>query len=521
MDRRIVAGLFVIALLLAACGPAPAPDMSPLPEATKETPGTPLAAAALTGTEWILSGLQGDTPLEDAAPTVVFYPDSYMEGSAGCNSFGSDYTISGQTFQAAEIHQTRFECEAPPGIMDQDRAFLEALAQIATYQATEEQLTFQDAAGEMILTFARKRAAAVDAALVDTTWVLISLEGEDLLEGSHIELSLDKAGFGGFAGCNRYGGEYEAADEGQLILAEIAVTAMDCPTPEGIVAQETRYLQALHRATTYRLDGDQLALLDDEGERLLRYQEQEAYGGAPSVLMGPTWRLVSMNGQVPTGDQPITLTFHDDEWGSGRAACRDYAFTYQAEDGNLDFGLMAMLGEVCGDEALLAQESEYTTILGWTARYQLEGERLALYTTRGETLIYEPLPVEAQPALEGTTWRLLAFLQPNPLTDDPVPNLLPAGPLPGTEITAIFQEGSVQGSAGCNSYQAGYTRDGGNLTVERPAPTKKLCQMPEGVMAQEQHYLERLEAVTEIDLYGYQLWLALEDGQALIYRRDG
>jgi heat shock protein HslJ len=442
-----------------------------------------------------------------------------MQGTAGCNSFGSDYTSNGQTFQVTEIHQTRFECKAPPGIMDQDRAFLAALAQIAAYQATEEQLTFQDAADETILIFARKRPPVVDSALVDTTWIVISLEGEDLIEGSHIELSLEQEGFGGFAGCNRYGGEYEAADEGKLILAEMAVTAMDCPTPEGIVEQETRYIQALRSATSYRLEGERLALFDDQGERVLLYRGQEAYGGDPSALIGPTWRLVSMDGQVPTGDQPSTLTFHDDEWGSGRAACRDYVVTYQAEDGNLGFGMMAMLGAACGDEALSAQEGEYTTILGWTARYRLEGERLALYTTRGETLIYEPLPVEAQPALEGTTWWLVAFLQPNSLADDPAPNLLLADTLPGTEITAIFQEGSVQGSAGCNSYQAGYTRDGEKLTVERAARTKKLCQMPEGVMEQEQRYLEKVEAATEINVYGHQLWLAMEDGQALIYRR--
>ena len=44
-----------------------------------------------------------------------------------------------------------------------------------------------------------------------------------------------------------------------------------------------------------------------------------------------------------------------------------------------------------------------------------------------------------------------------------------ASPLAGTQLTAQFADGSLNGSAGCNTYNATYTVDGDSLSISLPA----------------------------------------------------
>jgi len=504
------AGALVVLLLVAwtvACAP---PAMAPAPTA----PGEHIV---LDGTEWLLTSLEGTSPLEGATITLAFYPEAYMEGSAGCNSYGTDYTLTGTEFQLAEIHKTNSECTEPPGIVQQEAAYFEALSRVAAYWATSDRLEFHDASGKTILAYARKLPPVVDPALQGTGWVLDRLRGQPLLPATYIQLSLDRDGFGGFAGCNHYGGEYEAAAQGLLDFAEFAITAMDCPTPEGVVDQEQAYVEALRGARAYRLEGDQLLIQDGNGETILVYRQQATFAGDPADLPGTVWQLVSMDGQVPTGDSAITLAFHDERRASGHAGCRDYLALYESADGNLTFHYMAMLGALCPSDALLEQEGAYTTMLGWTAHHHLVDGRLELATSRGETLIFEPLPPEAQIELEGPVRTLLAFVEPNPYDEGPAPNPLPFDVQAGTEITAIFEGGTLRGSGGCNDYGAAYALNGASLAFEAVTFTEMACLDPAGVMEQERRYFAFLQSVTRYYLYANQLWLETGDGRALVF----
>jgi len=62
-----------------------------------------------------------------------------------------------------------------------------------------------------------------------------------------------------------------------------------------------------------------------------------------------------------------------------------------------------------------------------------------------------------------------------------------------TNITLIFEDGKVYGSAGCNNYGGSYTSSpGGNFTLSEAELTAMLCTEPTGVMEQEQRYLQAL-----------------------------
>ena len=107
--------------------------------------------------------------------------------------------------------------------------------------------------------------------LVGTEWVLTSLKGESLIEGTEIPLYFEAAFLGGSMTCNGYGGgpdsgKYIATKEGTLTISQLAVTVQLCSEPKGIMEQEKAYIEALHNAATYRTIEDRLEIADAAGD---------------------------------------------------------------------------------------------------------------------------------------------------------------------------------------------------------------------------------------------------------------
>ena len=230
----------------------------------------------LDRTEWALASLDGNGLVNGSAITLAFVPGSYLQGNAGCNFYGVDYIVGGHRFQVPEIHRTQDMCEAPD-IMQQEAAFFAALSKVAAYRATEERLEFDDAQGRTTLAFARVHPPSTGTVLPGTRWVLTSLRGQPPLPGTHVNLEFGKQSFGGFTGCNDYGGgpdsgKYAATDAGVLQLFEFAVTAVGCPGD--ILAQEKAYLEALASAASYRLSNRRLEIQNAARETILIYAQR-------------------------------------------------------------------------------------------------------------------------------------------------------------------------------------------------------------------------------------------------------
>ena len=69
----------------------------------------------------------------------------------------------------------------------------------------------------------------------------------------------------------------------------------------------------------------------------------------------------------------------------------------------------------------------------------------------------------------------------------------------GTQITLRFGEGSLEGSAGCNTYGGSYTATEDSLRLSDLYWTEMGCMEPEGILEQEMAYLNALNTV---DGYG-------------------
>ena len=92
-----------------------------------------------------------------------------------------------------------------------------------------------------------------------------------------------------------------------------------------------------------------------------------------------------------------------------------------------------------------------------------------------------------------------------------------ASVISGTEITATFDaDGTLSGSAGCNSYRATYTADRGRVEVAQPAGTEKACASPDGIMEQESAYLAALPIAVRYVIAGRSLELLTAAGSLVV-----
>jgi heat shock protein HslJ len=111
-----------------------------------------------------------------------------------------------------------------------------------------------------------------DAALENTAWELEFLSGNDVLPGTTITLQFSDQEVSGSAGCNQYGGAFEAKGK-DLGIAGVFSTEMAC-LGEGIMEQEAQYLGVLGAAARYQVSGDRLEIFDGAGTQILVFIEQ-------------------------------------------------------------------------------------------------------------------------------------------------------------------------------------------------------------------------------------------------------
>jgi heat shock protein HslJ len=370
------------------------------------------------------------------------------------------------------------------------------------------------------------KTAATGAALAvheGSEWVLNSLRGERLLEGTRITLNFGKDGFDGVAGCNNYGGGYSIDDGGRFSPTEVFLTAIACSAPEGAMEQEKEYIQALGSARNYRQADGLLELADDGGETVLVFRGKEAFDTDPGALVGTSWRLVSVDGEGLSADAVFGLVFYSASIMDRQTGCRDYLATYQASGDNLNVLFEAMFDTACGSEGYedLGQEGPFLDVTAPKADLRLVEGRLEVHGERGAVLVFEPQGDQVHLDLEGTTWSLLATIGPNPYVEEPEPWPMADGLLLGTTIDLALEGGTVQGSAGCNSYGGAFVHAGSSLSIDGLHATERACLDPAGIMEEEAHYLELLAAVSSYQIYGDRLWLETGDGQALFFWASG
>jgi len=229
------------------------------------------SSQALTDSLWMLSELNGQAPLPDTAITAEFGDDGKVSGSSGCNSYTTTYSVSGKKISFGEqVALTMMACPNP--VMEQERAYMEALSAAATFEVVEDELTLYDADGNAIARF-----GAISQALEGSSWEVI---GYNNGKGGVVSVIIDTeitANFGedgqltGNASCNNYFASYETEGE-EITIGPAGSTMMACQEPEGIMEQEQQYLAALETAATYTITGLAMEMRTSEGALVANFQ---------------------------------------------------------------------------------------------------------------------------------------------------------------------------------------------------------------------------------------------------------
>jgi heat shock protein HslJ len=114
--------------------------------------------APLVGTTWkLVSVHDGASALVSALSgteiTALFGDDGTVSGSAGCNNYTASYQTDQEALTFGPAATTRKACAAPEGVMEQESAYLAALASTATYRIEGDGLELLDAEGTRMATF--------------------------------------------------------------------------------------------------------------------------------------------------------------------------------------------------------------------------------------------------------------------------------------------------------------------------------------------------------------------------------
>lgn len=221
----------------------------------------------------------------------------------------------------------------------------------------------------------------------------------------------------------------------------------------------------------------------------------------PSAIEGPTWRLVQLGEQdrkaLAAVPRAVTARFQAGRV-DGFSGCNQYAGPYTIVGDHIRLGGLAGTMMACA-EPIMAVETAFKNAFIGSLAYAIADGRLTLAADSGATLVFEEEP---PPTLEGDTWEVTGFNDGRQAVVSPVI---------GTTLTLSFGDRAITGSSGCNSYRAAYTHDGEHLTIGPVATTRKACPA-EGVMEQEQQFVEALHSAAK--------W-TIRDGRLDLYRADG
>ena len=216
-------------------------------------------------------------------------------------------------------------------------------------------------------------------------------------------------------------------------------------------------------------------------------------------LEGTAWILSALSGQTLPPGQMATLRFEGGK-ASGSDGCNRYSAPYTSTGRSLEIsprGISTMMA--CPPE-MMQLASDYTTALGNSRAWRIEGGQLQLLAADGRTLA----TLAAQPAsLAGTSWRVTAINNGKQAV---------VSVLSGSTLTLSFAaDGQASGSAGCNRYHTRYQGEAAQLRFQVPAATRMICP-GEGLMEQEQAFLKALSTVASTRHEGNRLELRTAEG---------
>lgn len=142
----------------------PRASVTPTPTVTAGPTVTPDLDNPLAGTQWLCTSYYDPnnaggmaSVLSGTTLTAAFGTDGQVTGSAGCNSYAAGYLVNGSLLAIAPGSSTTMACDTPPGIMEQETAYLTALASAGSFAIDGNQLNILNMTEQVVLVFQRQQ----------------------------------------------------------------------------------------------------------------------------------------------------------------------------------------------------------------------------------------------------------------------------------------------------------------------------------------------------------------------------
>jgi heat shock protein HslJ len=127
--------------------------------------GTKFPQPDLAGTKWTLTSMDGRSLIEDTE-IGLYFEETYLGGTMTCNGYGGGpdsgkYAATDDgTLTILQLAVTVQLCSSPKGVMEQEKAYIEALHNAATYRVIDDHLEIADASGKVMLVYTRAESGA-------------------------------------------------------------------------------------------------------------------------------------------------------------------------------------------------------------------------------------------------------------------------------------------------------------------------------------------------------------------------
>lgn len=129
-----------------------------------------MASLTLEGTSWQLDTLAGNELVPDSSITMEFDSEGRVAGSASCNRYTTSYIVDGNSLGFGMAAATMMACE--PALMEQERAFFNALETASTFELSQDQLiiTYADGLQLVFSPMANEEEAATGTVTAEVTY---------------------------------------------------------------------------------------------------------------------------------------------------------------------------------------------------------------------------------------------------------------------------------------------------------------------------------------------------------------
>jgi heat shock protein HslJ len=223
------------------------------------------------------------------------------------------------------------------------------------------------------------------ARVADTSWELVTLNGQKALPGVAVTLSFGEGGqLSGSDGCNRYQATYQY-EGSQLTIKITSITRVTCIP---LVTEQSQDFQAaLAAIRTSKEKGNQLALVDSSGAEVIILTALR-----PAALVGTKWSVFQYSAGYQAvssviANTGITAVFGSDTSLKGNSGCNDYNTFYTLIGDNEITIQPASTTRITCTQPVMEQEQAYLKALEQVISYELSNKTLYLRSADGALMV--------------------------------------------------------------------------------------------------------------------------------------